>query len=104
MQTSNFTQNPPTTLAASNNVILNNWNNTIGAISSNSFYISTYFNTIANESVMIEFNSDLIITPNSPAIYSQTNIGNRTRILISNATLGSSSIQFSTSIQNPSWI
>jgi hypothetical protein len=53
---------------------------------------------------MIEFNSNLGITPTGSVVYSRTNIGNRTRIFVSNVTLGSSSIQFSASIQNPSWV
>jgi hypothetical protein len=105
MQSSNFTQTPPSLLATSNNVIVNNWNSTIGEVSSlSSFFISTFFNTIANQSLMVEFNNALSIIPGSPAVYSQTIVGNRTRIYVSNVTLGTSSIQFSTSIQNPSWI
>jgi hypothetical protein len=104
MQSSNFTQNPPSLLATSNNVIINNWNSTIGEISLSSFFISTFFNTIANQSLMVEFNNALSIIPGSPAVYSQTIVGNRSRIYVSNVTLGTSSIQFSSSIQNPSWI
>jgi len=48
MQQSTFFQTIPTLLATSNNVILNNWNSTIGALSSCSFYISTFFTTTSN--------------------------------------------------------
>lgn len=100
MQVCSFQQQAVTQLRSSKGLALNNWNSQIGATSTVSVTLSTYFKPYST-SIMWSYPSTLTVTTISPASSVLTLLGETTSSYITSTTAVGNSLTFSAQITNP---
>ena len=101
MQVCSFAQPAPTQLRTSTSASLQNWNNSVGAISNSTLTINTYFTPFTTSSLAI-YDSNLTAIPYSPTVQVQlVQQGNNTLNYLTAGTQIGRSLSFYLTITNP---